>query len=502
MSTAASLAGPISTEVKVMQRTPASRPPTPLEQLRDILRRAVERTDRGSSCAILDWVRDIRLWLTTTRPPPIDDCIRTNVVPLMIQLLDSHYDLFPIAQIEAAWILCNIAGGTDNQTAAVIRAGAIPPLYRLARRCDVKVSPGIMVPSPPRCIGVRLQCVWTLGNIVGGDVKARDQLVHRGWLRELIHLCSEPLNLPERRTAIWALSNSCRRPFRNLRPWLPTLRFLCTMMTHSDAHIVEDSLCGAQHLTEDATPRQLTRLIRSTPLVRTVVRIVRDNTTVDHHRSLGLLILGALALGTPADVSALIQRGVLDAVAVCVSAVLRSGSGSAGTAIASSNPGPHSNARSTISPILQKRAFWVLSNLCCDSNAIDAAILVGCLPRPLIRVFGGLPPDILTDAMWVLSNTVDAGADRQRRFLVDSGIIRVLMRGLDRDCPSAHGPSLAALVTLIQRFPRTDIRRRVMMRQVYNANGVDRLTHILRHSEDDSDLHTLAHLALDLLANS
>jgi hypothetical protein len=95
-------------------------------------------------------IRSARKLLSIDRNPPIDDLIKLNFLPILVQCLT--YDQYPELQFEAAWALTNIASGNSQQTQAVADANALPYLLRLLHSTHSNVCE---------------QAVWALGNLIG-----------------------------------------------------------------------------------------------------------------------------------------------------------------------------------------------------------------------------------------------------------------------------------------------------------------------------------------------
>ena len=67
--------------------------------------------------------------LSLRKDPPIDQVVKTGVVPRLVQFL--HYEKNPQLQFESAWALTNIASGESLHTEVVVQHGAIPHLIKL-----------------------------------------------------------------------------------------------------------------------------------------------------------------------------------------------------------------------------------------------------------------------------------------------------------------------------------------------------------------------------------
>ena len=154
--------------------------------------------------------------------PYLEKIVSSGVLPVFVQLLE--LDSWPELQFECAWILTNIAAGSQSQTRAVVESEAVVTLIRLLSASPYKE--------------VREQCVWCLGNIAGDSAKMRQQVIDCGALDNLIQLISSEMNeflaatsftaeivtqfsnnqhskshnfnVSTLRIAIWALSNFCR----------------------------------------------------------------------------------------------------------------------------------------------------------------------------------------------------------------------------------------------------------------------------------------------------
>ena len=67
-----------------------------------------------------------RRLMARTADPPVQAFIDADLVPLLV-----HFLAVPDLVDDALWMLINVAAGTPEQTAEVVRCGAVPPLVRM-----------------------------------------------------------------------------------------------------------------------------------------------------------------------------------------------------------------------------------------------------------------------------------------------------------------------------------------------------------------------------------
>ncbi|KAG7255605.1 hypothetical protein CRUP_034603, partial [Coryphaenoides rupestris] len=154
----------------------------------------------------LSAVQAARKLLSSDRNPPIDDLIKSGILPILVRCLER--DDNPSLQFEAAWALTNIASGTSAQTQAV-----------------VKSSDG------PRC---------------------RDYVISLGVVKPLLSFINPSIPITFLRNVTWVIVNLCRNkdpppPMETVQEILPAL---CVLIYHTDINILVDTVWALSYLTD------------------------------------------------------------------------------------------------------------------------------------------------------------------------------------------------------------------------------------------------------------
>uniref|UniRef100_A0A8C7LSM7 Karyopherin subunit alpha 3 n=1 Tax=Oncorhynchus mykiss TaxID=8022 RepID=A0A8C7LSM7_ONCMY len=192
----------------------------------------------------LSAVQAARKLLSSDRNPPIDDLIKSGILPILVKCLER--DDNPSLQFEAAWALTNIASGTSQQTQAVVKSNAVPLFLRLLH-------------SPHQ--NVCEQAVWALGNIIGDGPQCRDYVISLGVVKPLLSFINPSIPISFLRNVTWVIVNLCRNKeppppmetvqevsvLSSLQPIVPAL---CVLLYHTDINILVDTVWALSYLTD------------------------------------------------------------------------------------------------------------------------------------------------------------------------------------------------------------------------------------------------------------
>ncbi|KAI5168486.1 hypothetical protein PAEPH01_0174 [Pancytospora epiphaga] len=168
----------------------------------------LERLNSGDLETVYKGTFECRSSLSVEGTPPIQEVIDAGIIPRIVQLLNpATYSVFPETsitfitktRIEAAWIITNIASGTNEQTMYLTQQGVIPELVSMLDEEDDAVTD---------------QSVWALGNMAGDCEDIRDIILNHGALYKILALVDKYKVAKEHirilRNLTWLMANLCR----------------------------------------------------------------------------------------------------------------------------------------------------------------------------------------------------------------------------------------------------------------------------------------------------
>ncbi|KAG5092016.1 hypothetical protein JHK82_050794 [Glycine max] len=318
--------------------------------------------------------------------PPIDEVIKADVVPRIVEFLES--DGLHQLQFEALWVLTNIASGTSQHKRAVIDHGAVPKLVKL-------LSPTNNYDD------VREQAVWVLGNIAFDSPCYSDLILNEHALLPLLSLLNPPSPiLSMLRITTWTLSNLVRgKPPVTLEQVKTLMPVLKTLIHNSDEEVVSDA-CWALFYISDVSSDTTKTIVEAEFCVKLVDLLTNSSLTVIVPV---LRTLGNIVAGDDAQTQLTIDKGLI----------------------------PGLSKQLLISrdkEQIYKETCWTISNITAGNGAQIQAIIDAHIIPVLVAIViyrKDCEIDLKKEVAWAISNAT-RGSHDQIRYLVDQSCIQAL----------------------------------------------------------------------------
>uniref|UniRef100_A0A6Q2XMI4 Importin subunit alpha n=1 Tax=Esox lucius TaxID=8010 RepID=A0A6Q2XMI4_ESOLU len=322
----------------------------------------------------LSAVQAARKLLSSDRNPPIDDLIKSGILPILVHCLDR--DDNPSLQFEAAWALTNIASGTSEQTQAVVQSNAVPLFLRLLH-------------SPHQ--NVCEQAVWALGNIIGDGPQCRDYVISLGVVKPLLSFISPSIPITFLRNVTWVMVNLCRHkdpppPMETIQEILPAL---CVLIHHTDVNILVDTVWALSYLT-DAGNEQIQMVIDSGIVPHLVPLLSHQEVKV---QTAALRAVGNIVTGTDEQTQVVLNCDAL---------------------------GHFPSLLTHPKEKINKEAVWFLSNITAGNQQQVQAVIDANLVPMIIHLLDKGDFGTQKEAAWAISNLTISGRKDQVSILAIS----------------------------------------------------------------------------------
>uniref|UniRef100_A0AAQ5Y0C5 Importin subunit alpha n=1 Tax=Amphiprion ocellaris TaxID=80972 RepID=A0AAQ5Y0C5_AMPOC len=388
----------------------------------------------------LSAVQAARKLLSSDRNPPIDDLIKSGILPILVHCLDR--DDNPSLQFEAAWALTNIASGTSEQTQAVVQSNAVPLFLRLLH-------------SPHQ--NVCEQAVWALGNIIGDGPQCRDYVISLGVVKPLLSFISPSIPITFLRNVTWVMVNLCRH--KDPPPPMETIQ---------EVSMEEAVLClwALSYLT-DAGNEQIQMVIDSGIVPHLVPLLSHQEVKV---QTAALRAVGNIVTGTDEQTQVVLNCDALSHFPALLT---------------------HPKEK------INKEAVWFLSNITAGNQQQVQAVIEAKLVPMIIHLLDKGDFGTQKEAAWAISNLTISGRKDQVAHLIEKQVIPPFCNLLTVKDAQVVQVVLDGLSNILKM---ADDEAETIANLIEECGGLEKVEQLQNH--ENEDIYKLAYEIIDQFFSS
>eukprot|EP01060_Flectonema_neradi_P025550 TRINITY_DN3435_c2_g1_i1.p1 TRINITY_DN3435_c2_g1~~TRINITY_DN3435_c2_g1_i1.p1 ORF type:complete len:527 (+),score=115.22 TRINITY_DN3435_c2_g1_i1:51-1631(+) len=361
----------------------------------------------------------IRKLLSKANEPPIKQVIETGVVEDFTRFLSAFE--FPKLQLEAAWAICNIASGTEDETNYIIQLNTVPQFMQLLTTANEDLLD---------------QCLWALGNIAG-EPSGKMQMLELDALKIIQQIVHNNPSETILRNATWCMSNLVRKEkdaelanktLPLIMPVLPTFREL---LTAKDKQVVCDA-CWALSYVSDGNNNRIQLVMQLPEIVPTLMRIVAMHDS--QLCSPALRTLGNFATGTDEQTQQVINAGLLHTLKKILSSP---------------------NTKEGV----VNECCWTISNILLGTDEQRACVFKSELHVDIISYLQHSKLKIKKECVHGIANIAEHGTQEEKKIILEYQCMKGLhfvLQSLKDTSSSLAATILRAMETLLTEAPGID----------------------------------------------